>query len=322
MHDHDKNQLALKAADLYYSQHRKMEQIARLMGRSRSTVSRLLKHAHEEGLVEITFNLPCEDADTLSRALRRAYGVSATVVPALETSTELERLELVAAQGARTLSTIYGANMRLGIAWGTTITAVGRHLEHKETSHAEIVQLNGAANPGTTGLQYAAEITGHFGQAFDATVQPFPVPAFFDHPETRTAMWKERSIARIRDMQRTADVCLFSVGAIAGGVPSHVYSAGYLDHDDFETLRREEVVGDLSTVFIRADGSDDNIPINDRASGMPPRELYKINHRICIATGDNKVPPLRAALRAQMITDLVTDEPTAARLMSNSTQPS
>lgn len=317
MQDFEKSRLALRAANLYYMRDEKMEKVAHELGRSRSTISRLLKFARDTNLIEITLNLPTEDADALSRALRREYGVTATVVPVLAASTELERLELVAAEGARMLGTVYGANMVLGIAWGTTVAAVSGHLEYKETSGAQIVQMNGAANPGTTGLQYATDIIGRFGRAFDATVQPFPVPAFFDHAATRTAMWKERSIARIRAMQREADVCLFSVGAVAGGVPSHVYSAGYLDQKDFETLNREQVVGDLSTVFIRADGSDHGIPINDRASGMPPEDLRHVNRRICVATGRNKVPALRAALRAHLVTDLILDEPMAAELIAN-----
>lgn len=157
-------------------------------------------------------------------------------------------------------------------------------------------------------------IIERFGRAFDATVQPFPVPAFFDNPATRAAMWKERSIARILHMRRNADVCLFSLGAVSGGIPSHVYSAGYLDRKDFEALRQENVVGDVSTVFVREDGSHHGISLNNRASGIPPEDLRRVNHRICVVTGRNKVPALRAALRSQLITDLVIDEPTAADL--------
>lgn len=312
----DKNQLALKAANLYYMRGEKMETIAREFGGSRSTVSRLLKYARDTNLVEITLKLPTGGAETLAKSLGREYGTSATVVPVPAASTELERLELVAAEGARVLDTVYGANMLLGVAWGTTVAAVGRHLDHKATSGARIVQLNGAANPETTGLRYAADIIERFGRAYDATVQSFPVPAFFDYAATRSAMWRERSIGRILGMQRQADVCLFSLGAVAGGVPSHVYSAGYLDRHDFAALRREKVVGDLSTVFIRADGSHAGISLNERASGMPPEDLRRVNRRICVVTGRNKVPALRAALRSHLVTDLVIDEPTAADLMA------
>lgn len=295
-----------------------MDRIARQIGGSRSTVSRLLKYARDKELIEFTLNLPTVDADALVRSLRREYGVSARVLPVSAEATELERLELVAAEGARVLNEIYGANMLLGVAWGTTTAAVGGYLEHKATSGAQIVQLNGAANPGTTGLQYASEIIERFGRAFDAAVQPFPVPAFFDYRQTREAMWRERSIKRIVSMQRKADVCLFSLGAVAGGIPSHVYSAGYLDRNDFDSLRRERVVGDLSTVFLRADGSHHGIALNDRASGMPPEDLRRVNRRLCVITGRNKVAALRAALRSRLITDLVIDEPTAADLMQPS----
>ena len=40
--------------------------------------------------------------------------------------------------------------------------------------------------------------------------------------------------------------------------------------------------------------------------------------RVCAVAGDNKVAPLRAALRAGVVTDLVVDEITAAHLVGGS----
>jgi len=37
---------------------------------------------------------------------------------------------------------------------------------------------------------------------------------------------------------------------------------------------------------------------------------------VCAVAGDNKVAPLRAALRAGVVTDLVVDEITASRLVA------
>lgn len=75
------------------------------------------------------------------------------------------------------------------------------------------MQLNGAANTRTSGVDYAGNLISRFADAFDARVHHFPVPAFFDYAETRRAMWRERSIARVLDMQRRADIALFLVGA-------------------------------------------------------------------------------------------------------------
>ena len=145
-------------------------------------------------------------------------------------------------------------------------------------------------------------------------VHLFPVPAFFDFAETRDAMWRERSVARVLDVQRRADIALFSVGAVGGEVPSHVYSAGYLEPQDIETLSVEGIVGDVCTVFLRADGSYDDLSLNKRATGPTPAELRRIPRRLCAVAGDSKVRPLLAALRAGVITHLVLDEQTAAGL--------
>ena len=128
-------------------------------------------------------------------------------------------------------------------------------------------------------------------------------------------MWRERSVKRVLDMQRRADIAVFSVGALAGAVPSHVYSAGYLDEDDVRVLHDEGVVGDVCTVFLRADGSWEDISLNERATGPTPVQLQRIPRRVCIVAGDAKVTPLLAALRAGVVTDLVVDEITATGLL-------
>jgi DNA-binding transcriptional regulator LsrR (DeoR family) len=205
--------------------------------------------------------------------------------------------------------------MVLGVAWGTTLASVSRYLVPKPTRSAAVVQLNGAANMRTSGIEYASDLISSFGTAFGAAVHHFSVPAFFDYPDTKAAMWRERSVKRVLDMQRRADIAVFSVGALAGAVPSHVYSAGYLDEEDVRVLHDEGVVGDVCTVFLRADGSWEDISLNERATGPTPVELQKIPRRVCIVAGDAKVTPLLAALRAGVVTDLVVDEITATGLL-------
>ncbi|EYR64206.1 transcriptional regulator [Actinotalea ferrariae CF5-4] len=305
----------LRAASMYYLQDIKMEVIARHLGTSRSTVSRLIKRARDTGLVEITIRPARTQAPGLSRSIGRRFGIEAYVVPVPDSSTEIERLEQVARTTAKLIGSWFDSDMVLAIAWGTTLAAVGRHLSAKPTRGSAIVQLNGAANTRTSGFEYASDLITSFGAAFDAAVHHFPVPAFFDYRETKDAMWRERSVMRVLDVQRRADIALFGVGALHGGVPSHVYSAGYLDEEDADLLHHEGVVGDVCTVFLRADGSYDDVALNARATGPTPVELRRIPRRVCAVAGDNKVAPLRAALAAGVITDLVVDELTATALV-------
>jgi len=199
---------------------------------------------------------------------------------------------------------------------GNHLECRGKASEQQAHPRSTIVQLNGAANIRTSGRDYVGGLISKFAEAFEANVQLFQVPAFFDFAETRNAMWNERSIARVLDFQRRADIALFSIGAITGRVPNHVYSGGYLEKEDIEILNDEEVVGDVCTVFFRADGTYEDLSLNQRATGPTPKELKRIPIRVCAVPGDNKVIPLLAALRAGVITHLVIDEQTATKLVA------
>ncbi|MHA7278524.1 sugar-binding transcriptional regulator [Arthrobacter sp. MDT2-2] len=300
---------------MYYLQDLTMEAIARELRTSRSTVSRLLSMARETGLVQIQVNNPSERAPALEQQIGRRFGVEAHVVPVADSISDSEVLDRVAIQAARTIGPLVDSNAIIGVAWGSTLSAVSHHLTRKQTHDSTIVQLNGAGNTQTTGITYASEILRRFGQAYGARVEQFPVPAFFDHAATKTAMWEERSVRRILDLQGRMTMAIFGVGSIGAGIPSHVYSGGYLDREDLDTLESEEVVGDVATMFFRADGSYSDILLNERSTGPDLDDLKRVQRRICVVSGESKINGLRGALAAGLATDLILDEGSARRLV-------
>ncbi|MCU1528123.1 MAG: putative transcriptional regulator, Cro/CI family [Frondihabitans sp.] len=311
----EKTQDALRASHLYYLQDLTMEAIARELGTSRSSVSRLLSFARETGLVDIQIKSPLDEATQVSDALHRRFNVVAHVVPVPDQTTDVDRLDRVALSAARILNGFVDSNMIVGIAWGSTVSAISRYLVPKSTHNSVIVQLNGAANPKTTGIVYASEILRRFGDAYGASVQQFPVPAFFDDPRTKLALWRERSTQRVLELQESMDVVLFGVGSPNALVPSHVYAGGYLEKTDHESLHHDGVVGDVATVFFRADGSSTDIALNTRASGPSLSTIRRAPRRVCVVAGDSKAASLRGAFAAGLITDLIVDEKTARALL-------
>ncbi|CAA9236026.1 MAG: transcriptional regulator [uncultured Arthrobacter sp.] len=306
---------ALRAAQMYYLQDLTMDAIARELRTSRSTVSRLLSLARQTGLVQISISNPAERAPVLEQQIRRRFGVEAHVVPVADSVSDSEALERVAIQAARTISPLMDSNAIIGVAWGSTLSAVSHHLTRKDIHDSTIVQLNGAGNTQTTGITYASEILRRFGQAYGARVEQFPVPAFFDHAETKRAMWNERSVRRILDLQHRMTVAVFGVGSIDAGIPSHVYSGGYLDEEDLAQLAEDEVVGDVATMFFREDGSHRDILLNQRSTGPDLDRLREVRRRICVVSGETKINGLRGALAAGLATDLILDEASARRLV-------
>ena len=306
---------AIKAARMYYYQNMTTNAIAKELEVSRSTISRMLTFARVEGLVHVRIIDPGDVPQQLETAILKSYDLERVhVVPVPDIAGEAEWLERVAQYTANYLNTIFSSDMILGLAWGTTLTAISKHLLRKTTHNAQIVQLNGAGNTQSMGIEYASQIIMRFSENYRARAHLFPVPTFFDYPETKMTLWKEGSIRRILDLQSKADLLLFSIGAVNAGIPSHVYSGGYLGEKDYKELERYSIAGDIATVFFKDDGSFDNIPLNNRASG-PNLDLFRQKHSVCAVSGLAKVKGLFAALSGKLMSELIIDEPTARALV-------
>lgn len=305
---------ALRAAQLYYVQDLTMDEIAAEMRISRSSISRLLSYAREIGLVEITVHSPQAGIDGLAARISDAFEVSVEIVPTSTHASDAERLGRAARTAARRVSTLADDNTSIGIAWGATVSAIARELPARRLHNAHIVQMNGAANPVTSGVPYASSILERFAAAFGADVQLFPVPALFDDPHTKDLMWRERSVRRVLDAQSDVSLFVFGLGSPRADVPSHVYSGGYLTGEDSRDLLRNSIVGDCATVFYREDGSSDGIDLNRRSSGPSFAAIRRIPRRVCVVSSLSKLAALRGALAAQLITDLVIDEGLARAL--------
>ncbi|UOQ89904.1 sugar-binding transcriptional regulator [Agromyces endophyticus] len=308
---------ALRAAHLYYLQDLTMDAIAHELHTSRSSVSRLLSHARASGLVEISIHSPLDLPSRIEQEILERFEVAAHVIPVPDHASDVDRLDRVALSAARILGRFIDSNQLVGVAWGSTMGAMSRHLVPKATHNTEIVQLNGAGNLRTTGIVYASELLRRFGDAFGARVQQFPVPAFFDDPATKEAFWRERSTRRLLELQGRLDLAIFGIGSPFAEVPSHVYQGGYLERADYEALSADGAVGDVATVFYRADGSTDGIPLNARATGPDFSVLRRAPRRICVVSGRAKLAGLRGALAAGLITDLIVDEGTARALVEH-----
>ena len=141
----ERDDMAFQAAMMYYLQSETMDGVARHLGVSRSTVSRLLSHAREAGLVRISLNEPSRP-DALASQMKKAFKVHARVVPVREGATEINRLSQVSAVAAEMISQKVENGTIMGVAWGNTVAEIAQSLPPRELQRVLVVQLNGAAN--------------------------------------------------------------------------------------------------------------------------------------------------------------------------------
>ncbi len=306
----------LTVARMYYVQSETMDAIAHQLGVSRSTISRLLKEARDRGLVRVTIVDPERPLGRMAELFDKYFGVQAHIVQVRPGASSIFRLDQVARMAADLLADLIQDGDTLGVAWGTTTSAIATHVRPRDLSGVTVIGLNGGANHQTTGLPYVGSILHRFAVAFRGQEQQLALPAFFDDPDTRDAMWREQSTRHILAVRANCRIALFGVGGLHSELQSHVYASNYLNESDLQGLRDQGVVGDVNTVMLRADGSHRDLEINRRATGMTPAELQRIPKRICAVTGLSKAVPILGALRAGVATDLVIDQETARAVLT------
>jgi len=122
-------------------------------------------------------------------------------------------------------------------------------------------------------------------------------------------------VQNVVKIQQQMTVAAFGVGCLNARVPSHVYTAGYMDDDEKRQLGADGVVGDVATVLLREDGSWTDIGFNTRASGLTPAELARVPRRFCVVADPSRAAAVIGALRAGTTTDLVIDDGTARAVL-------
>ncbi|GGJ81972.1 sugar-binding transcriptional regulator [Deinococcus aquiradiocola] len=313
----DQGLQAVKVARLYYEQGLTTDAIATELGLSRPKVSRLLSYARRSGLVEIRIHDPEGQAQGLEARLQAIYPfLRAQVVSVPLGSGEDVWLERTATAAASLLSNLLQPGMLVGLAWGNTLNAVSHALVPRTVPDLTFVQLNGSANAADFVSGFVTDSILRFARNYSAHAQLFPVPTFFDDPATKQAMWRERSVRHVLDLQARADILVYSVGSHTAQTPSHVYSAGYLAPADLNALAAEGAVGDIATVFYREDGSHEGLSLNARASGPDLRLVQRAPESLCVVSGLGKVAALRAALRGGLMRRLIVDEITAQAVLN------
>ncbi|ULH16411.1 sugar-binding transcriptional regulator [Deinococcus sp. KNUC1210] len=312
----DQATLALNVARLYYHQGLTTDAVARELGLSRPKVSRLLSFARRTGLVEIRIHDAGVPPQALAAELQRRYPfLSAQVVSVPPGSSEAVWLARVATACATLLNTLLLPGQVVGLAWGNTLDAVSRALTPRTVPDLRFVQLNGSANDSDFVSGFVSDTILRFARNYGAQAHLFPVPTFFDDPATKQAMWRERSVRHVLALQERADLLLYSVGSHTAQTPSHVYSAGYLDADDVQVLSSEGAVGDIATVFYRADGSYQGLTLNARASGPDLSLVRRAPDTVCVVSGLGKVRALHGALQGGLLRRLIVDEVTAKAVL-------
>ena len=302
-----KKNKVVEAAKLYYLLDYTQHEIAKKLGVSRPTVSRMLQTAKKEGIVQIKIIDMEENVCDLEKAIEKKYNLKKAVIAPVPQYEDHIIKTTLGLKAAEYLDTIVKDNDIIGVTWGTTLYHVAVELKKKELNNIKIVQLKGGISHSETNT-YVSEILYLFGKAFRTTPLHLPLPAIVDQVVVKQAMMEDRHIKKIIETGKEANIALFTCGPIKS--ESLLFKLGYFTNEDLEMLY-SKAVGDICSRFFDQNGQICNNSLNERTLGIDLSELREKEYSILVAGGDQKVDSIHAALKGEYANVLVTDQYTA-----------
>jgi DNA-binding transcriptional regulator LsrR (DeoR family) len=291
----------VQASRLYYELGETQNAIADRLGVTRPQVSRLLKRARAEGIVEIRIIDRTSVESPSADALRRSYGLDAVhLAPTVSGPEDLTR-RMVGRLAAQVLRAKIRDGAIVGIGDGASVSAVADALEEAATPvAATVVPLAGGYwSPGPE-----REPFRRIADALGAQAHGLMAPGLVDDAATKHALEAHAGVKAILDLWRRLDVALVGIGGRSWGAAS-------VGDEVAAELERAGAVGEMLIAPFDLDGAFVCPALRERVLAFDARALGRVPVAIGVGAGESKVRPILGALRAGAVRTLVTDVATA-----------
>lgn len=310
------NRLLAKVSSMYYEQDFNQQEIANRLHLSRPKVSRLLKKAREEGVVQISVVKPDGNFLTLEQSIEKRFGLTEVIVvesdPNVPSELTKQQTGIAAAQYLhRTISN----GDTIGVTWGTTLQAMVDGMTAKVINDSHVVQALGGVGP-PEAKAHATDISRRLSQLLNSQLTLLPAPGIVGSEEAKKVLLADRQVKGALDMFSAIDILCVGLGALKTNpvldrdsqeLPSHLY----------EEMNNSNAVGDIALRFFDIDGQEINSSLKDLVIGISIEELKAIKTVVGIAGGTEKTDVIRGALNGKLIDVLITDSQVAQILMDH-----
>jgi len=148
---------------------------------------------------------------------------------------------------------------------------------------------------------------------------PLHAPAFLESASARTTLLNESAIARTLALAKRSDCAVIGIG---NTTPESTFcKAGFVTPREMEALADRGAVGDVLGQFYDVNGRPVPWRLSNNAVGLTLEDLRRIPSVIGVAGGPDKHAAILGALRARLMSVLITDAGSANYLISEA-QPS
>ena len=311
----------IKAAELYYRDGLSQQEIAQKLHTSRTSISRALIQARNEGYVQIRIQYPEQSNLGLERELEEKYGLTEALiaVPAYDQSSDQE----VAFQAVDYTLRVLKKNMVLGMTWGRAMHGFVEQLAQDERlrslsfRNVKIVPFLGT--PGVTQLDswdattYSNTLATKVGNLLHCASYNLSAPMYVDGEKEKELIEGIDEISKVLHMAETADMALIGIGSMQKD--SSIIKAGIRTEEEYKELIQKGAVGEIVGRIYDKNGQTVDEDLRRKMIGISLDKIAKIPVRVGISYGKDKIEAIKGAISGGLVNVLVTDVPTAELLL-------
>jgi len=308
--------LEMKASELYFLKGYDQGKIGKVLGCSRATISRLLKKAIEDGIVEVRIKNPFNEAMEIEKALRKKYLLKKVIVVRGKYENSNLLRKAIGAAAAELASTILKTGDVVGISCGRTLYEMTNSLPRfSKKLDIEVIPLLGGLGMVQPEHQ-VNELSRMFAESFGGRSKVFDVPILISKKEMRDLLLEEKGVKEVIESWDRLDIVFVAIGSPASSSP--ILTTKYRSWEEIQQLIQLDAVGDICGRFFDKNGSECKVEANQRLISIDFERLKKVPLRVGIGGGKEKIAGIRGALLKGLINILVTDEETAKGILERS----
>lgn len=312
-----RDELLATVASLYYKLGQSQSEIAARLELSPSTISRLLKEAHEKGIVEIHIRMPIPRDFELEQEFIKRFGLKDAYI--LQTTTEnagdndslLRAIGQLATSYIQRMIDSLPAGASIGVAWGTGVHAAVSALPDNYSQNIDVVQLLGGVGALVIDSPDLARIVA---QKLGGRHYDLHAPVLVERAMVRDALVQESTVRDGLIRAKSVKLAITGIGTVQDEGSSFL-RAGLLSRSDLSNLRSQGVVGEMCGQFFDIHGQYEGFEINQRIVAIKLDDLRHIPQSIAIARGPLKAMSILGALRGRFLKVLATDDITARAVL-------
>lgn len=304
--------LVIKVAYMYYYKKMRQQEIAEQLDISVPTISRLIKKAKEQDIVQFCIPEEYLECLELEKTLQERYNLKEVIVAPLSGQKKWKSEDLkktVALEGARYLQRVVTDQDVLGVAYGETVWYVYNYLNPSQRKNMGFVTLHGSLyheNNKLDGSWLVPRIAKVFGGKYYAINSRGIQPS----REDVLAALKSPSVYKVFEQFPKISISISGVGMLYpdNQKQSVLVRGNYLSREEIKTLKENGAYGDILLRFFDKDGNECNTDLRKRVVGIPWEKYKQIPNKVIVASGEWKSGVVRALLKGKLVDTLIVDQ--------------